>query len=427
MRNQYIMLLVISLALSMSLFGCSSEGGGTSTPTQVTPSIAGLQYSPSAAYVNSGGGTTTVSGTINFADPNGNLATLTVTVFDSTGKQVSSSTNPISGVSGVTAGTIGISGTISTAVSGQFMFQIFVTDATGHDSNILAGTFNVSDVPWEIRTPMPTERDSFAAVTLNGQVYAIGGEVASSPVSTVEAYDPATDTWTTLSPMPTARGGLVAAEVNGIIYAIGSGIGVGSSTVEAYDPVSDTWTTKSPMPTPRVFCAASVVNGRIYVMGGNNAGNYVSSMEAYNPATDTWATLSSMPTARSNLTASAVNGIIYAIGGYSSAGYLNTVEHYDPASDSWTTGAPMPTATENMASGAINGEIYVVGGDNFNGALDTASEYDPASNAWKTKTSMPSAAVSTIISPLAADAANGKLYVIGGLVTYEYTPSNDIL
>jgi N-acetylneuraminic acid mutarotase len=88
----------------------------------------------------------------------------------------------------------------------------------------------------------------------------------------------------------------------------------------------------------------------------------------------------------------------------------------------------MAIARENMASGVSNDMIYVVGGDNaYYRALDTTSEYDPANDAWKTKTPMPSGVISPLVSLLAADVANGKLYVIGGLVTYEYTPSNDIL
>ncbi len=59
--------------------------------------------------------------------------------------------------------------------------------------------------------------------------------------------------------------------------------------------------------------------------------------------------------------------------------------------------------------------------------LSQASAYEPATDDWTTKTSMPSAQVSTYVSSLAADVVNGKLYALGDLVTFEYTPSNDIL
>jgi N-acetylneuraminic acid mutarotase len=76
---------------------------------------------------------------------------------------------------------------------------------------------------------------------VNGKIYAIGGYNDSSGcLSTVEEYDPATDTWTTKTPMPTTRAGLAIGVVNNKIYAIG-GHGGGSllSTVEEYDPKYD--------------------------------------------------------------------------------------------------------------------------------------------------------------------------------------------
>jgi N-acetylneuraminic acid mutarotase len=57
---------------------------------------------------------------------------------------------------------------------------------------------------------------------------------------------------------------------------------LGLSTVEAYDPATDTWTTKAPMPTARQGLAAAVVNGSLYAIGGYN-GSYLSTVESYTP------------------------------------------------------------------------------------------------------------------------------------------------
>jgi hypothetical protein len=40
------------------------------------------------------------------------------------------------------------------------------------------------------------------------------------------------------------------------------------STVEEYDPKTNTWTKKANMPTPRVALSTSAVNGKIYAIGG---------------------------------------------------------------------------------------------------------------------------------------------------------------
>ena len=94
--------------------------------------------------------------------------------------------------------------------------------------------------------------------------------------------------------MPTPRGYLATAAVNGKIYAIG-GLNPsferaqGISTVEEYDPVTDTWTLKADMPTPRAVLSTSVVNGKIYAIGGEaehltlESRAWVSTVEEYDP------------------------------------------------------------------------------------------------------------------------------------------------
>ncbi|MCZ6679078.1 MAG: kelch repeat-containing protein [Candidatus Poribacteria bacterium] len=51
---------------------------------------------------------------------------------------------------------------------------------------------------------------------------------------------------------------------SGVIYAIGGGnFDKSLSTVVAYDPATDTWTDRANMPTPRERLSASVVDGRL--------------------------------------------------------------------------------------------------------------------------------------------------------------------
>ena len=71
------------------------------------------------------------------------------------------------------------------------------------------------------------------------------------------------------------------------------------STVEAYDPDTDTWTSKAPMLNARRGLGAAAVGDRIYAIGGCNAlDNPSGKVEEYTPLTDTWKTKASMPTAR---------------------------------------------------------------------------------------------------------------------------------
>ncbi|MFC1717271.1 sigma-70 family RNA polymerase sigma factor [Candidatus Poribacteria bacterium] len=104
---------------------------------------------------------------------------------------------------------------------------------------------------------------------------------------TVEVYDPATDTWTQASDMPWARFGHSASVVAGKMYIVGGinkeiielcaagemeddeGLAL-FSTVDVYDPATDTWTTAADLPTLRLRYdhAAAVVDGKIYAIGG---------------------------------------------------------------------------------------------------------------------------------------------------------------
>jgi hypothetical protein len=67
--------------------------------------------------------------------------------------------------------------------------------------------------------------------------------------------------------MPPARRNLLTSTVNGKIYAIGGDRGGWLSTVEEYNPTIDVWTEKANMPTARMSLAIVAVNGRIYTIG----------------------------------------------------------------------------------------------------------------------------------------------------------------
>jgi N-acetylneuraminic acid mutarotase len=239
---------------------------------------------------------------------------------------------------------------------------------------------------------MPTARQGVRADAVDGIIYAIGGcEVAPGvdrDVSTVEAYDPATDIWTRKADMPTARTSPGIAVVDGRIYVIG---GVRNtkilSAVEAYDPATETWTKKADMPTARSHIGVCVVDGRIYVSGGltkwglptGNLGN-VPTVEVYDPSTDTWTQASDMPRNRSGHSASMVAGKMYIIGGGEPPLPLpDTVDVYDPTTDTWTMAANFPTPRGTHAAAVMDGRIYVIGGNRSPAAppLPIVEEYDP--------------------------------------------------
>ncbi len=287
-----------------------------------------------------------------------------------------------------------------------------------------AATATSADGIWITRADMPTGRWDYYTCVVNEKIYAIGG---AGPVwqalRTVEEYDPTTDTWTTKSEMSTARQGLSASVVNGKIYTIGGGAASSAayisvetcSTVEEYDPATDTWTTKSDMPTARGFHSANVVDGKIYVIGGSHGStpdrNHVRTVEVYDPATDTWTQKGDTPRAIAAGSSSVVDGKIYVFGGYGGA---RRVHEYDPATDTWTAKSEMPTARHALSTSALDGKIYAIGGY-IPGVSDywgvaTVEVYDPATDTWTTAPDMPTARFAPRTSVV-----DGKIYAIGGM------------
>jgi N-acetylneuraminic acid mutarotase len=133
---------------------------------------------------------------------------------------------------------------------------------------------------WRTRSSMPTPCNHMGGEAVNGKIYVIGGRLSGAfiigfpgNINLVQVYDPATDSWLTKSPMPTARSGLNTASLNGIIYAAGGEVQDNNylaafRAFEAYDPASDTWWQLPPMLLPRHECIMATLGNRIHVAGG---------------------------------------------------------------------------------------------------------------------------------------------------------------
>ncbi|MFC1718303.1 Kelch repeat-containing protein, partial [Candidatus Poribacteria bacterium] len=186
------------------------------------------------------------------------------------------------------------------------------------------GTYDPDAENWQDRKGGPDGRDLWISM-VDGIIYAIGGHIGhgGNALSAVDAYDPVEDAWIKKKDMPTARTYLSTVAVDGIIYAIGGSDAEAIdklnvlSTVEAYDPATDTWAEKADMPTARMQLACVAANGKIYAIGGSGGIGVgaLSVVEVYDPATDTWIEENDMPTARGICGAAAVDGKIYVIGG----------------------------------------------------------------------------------------------------------------
>jgi len=232
---------------------------------------------------------------------------------------------------------------------------------------------------WTKKKPMALPAHHLALTELNGKIYVFGGFTEGK----------IGNSWKALAPMPTKRGAAVAATVAGKMYVIGGATTAPGatnpaihptvaqrvlSTVEEYDPETNTWRTRAPMPTPRNHTAAGVVDGKIYVIGGRIGAAFIAAssdlanVEAYDPATDTWGRpLAKMPTARSGLDVGVYKGRIYVAGGENQDFFQHTAYHafeaYDPATNTWSILPPMAIGRHGVAGGVVGNRFYAISGD----------------------------------------------------------------
>ena len=92
-------------------------------------------------------------------------------------------------------------------------------------------------------------------------LFAIGGFDDSSPLDSVEKYDPKTNQWTYIANMTTCRGGVGAGAMGGRLWAVGGHNGEQYlNSVESYNLLTDKWEEGAPM---HVFRAGSGVIGSL--------------------------------------------------------------------------------------------------------------------------------------------------------------------
>jgi N-acetylneuraminic acid mutarotase len=138
---------------------------------------------------------------------------------------------------------------------------------------------------WTTKKSMPTARHHLESAVVDGKLYVLGGRILGDGVASedmeesltnfnrVEVYDPQTDTWTTKKPMLEKRSGFAATSVNGQIYVVGGeGLEDTLASVEKYDPKIDKWSYEPSMPTGRVGLEAISLGDKIYVIGGQISG-----------------------------------------------------------------------------------------------------------------------------------------------------------
>jgi N-acetylneuraminic acid mutarotase len=204
---------------------------------------------------------------------------------------------------------------------------------------------------WSVAGQLAKARTGASAVTLaDGRVLVVGGttrlEGDATGQAAVDIYDPATDRWSAAGALATARTGfvLVALPDGGALIAGGYAEVPDApfgrlSTVERFDPVSNTWSAAAGLPYPVAGAFGSLLgDGRVLVAGGSvrdaepldiDAGTISSGLTShanlFDPRTDTWAATTEMPSRRAGAELVAMpDGSALVVGGSGSEGPSGT-------------------------------------------------------------------------------------------------------
>lgn len=150
------------------------------------------------------------------------------------------------------------------------------------------------------RYPMNPSLASFATVTLDKDLYVIGGEERLSvrdvtQVNDVMRCNVQCHEWTQVTPMLEPRASFDAVNFDGRIYVVGGFNSRRLRTAEMFSSVTGQWTSVCCMNKERSHLKAAVLSNKLYVIGGKSYSRFeggarkvLSSVEVYDPYTDTW-------------------------------------------------------------------------------------------------------------------------------------------
>jgi hypothetical protein len=339
---------------------------------------------------------------------------------------------------------------------GYYFYFSYAFSGGGFDSGgsherhvgITASSFTAADgfvphYPWMQVTMLPSQRQGFSVASVNNKIYVMGGKISSVATSSIDVYDPATDTWSSGGTLPRTMYGQKSQAVNGKIYVFHGDQGMGPSTQLWESNASVTaWAQKASLPSvfTNYWNLGSAASSALIFLPVPNTNYTTTACWAYDVAGNQWLSFTEMPHSYYADSIVAWSGSsFYIMGGWASGIgetiYIIENRRVDPQpigyDDIWTQKANMLAGRAYGTSATLNSNIYVMGGyGKFNDygshwttdTLDLVHMYDPATNTWTKKTSMPMK-----VQELESVVCNGKIYIIvpsNGRI-YEYDPSKD--
>ncbi|XP_044755911.1 actin-binding protein IPP [Coccinella septempunctata] len=129
-------------------------------------------------------------------------------------------------------------------------------------------SYNPATGEWRELPSMRTPRWQMGVAVLGDYLYVVGGSNKEEYLNSVERYDIKQNKWDLIPPMNTARSGAAVVSLNGLLYVIGGTrthaldfyrMQCTISSVESFDPITNTWSECPPLTESRAEGRAAVI------------------------------------------------------------------------------------------------------------------------------------------------------------------------
>jgi N-acetylneuraminic acid mutarotase len=283
---------------------------------------------------------------------------------------------------------------LAVAAVGKTVFALDGAAKPSHDASTPTG--EAFDVPlrrlqpagaWRGLRDAPVARQFAGSTVLDGTLWVAGGLKAGDATAEVWAYDAAIDQWKRGPDLPIPLHHTAAVTWRDAVVVMGgwspaNGNASAISSDKVFRLEGGSWVELPPLRRPRVAAAAAVAGDRIVLVGGQSAGELVSTTEVFDGVA--WTDAAPIPTPREHIAATSDGTYVYAIGGRKLAADKNSAafERFDPATGAWQTMPPMPTPRGGVGAACFDGRIVAAGGEEPTRVLDTVETYDIDTGTW---------------------------------------------
>jgi len=193
----------------------------------------------------------------------------------------------------------------------------------------------------------------------DGRAVVFGGAGDDGPLSSVEIFDPRSESWSPAADLAEPRSLHAATRladgrvlITGGYTAAPAGTGAGITRAEIFDPVSGLIEDTTPMPVRRyLHDSVRLASGAVLVSGGYALDLPIESAVLFDPATETWSSLDVPPLVAGGYIAfaSTADGAVAAAS--------DGIHYFDEANSTWSLGHVPPDPRQPVLDVPVGGAL----------------------------------------------------------------------